>query len=396
MEETKFPVDLCLKCTICTSYCPVVRVNGNFPGPKHLGPDLERHRLHTRPVVDELADYCLNCKTCEIACPENVKITLFNTRAKGELAKRRGLSFRNRLLSRPEILGQLCSATAPLTNRLLGARATRVLLNKVLGLSYQPFPSYAPRTLKKLLPRNGAKNAKKIAYFSGCYANYNDPQIGQALATVLARQGYEVFMPPQTCCGLPAIANGDLDSAYRKAQYNISSLQEVIDSGMDIITTCTSCAMVLRSEYKDLFSIQGAKEVAARVYDFGEFLLQLYEQGVLNADFREQALSLAYHAPCHLKALGIGLPGLEVLRLLGVKIHELDAGCCGLAGTYGFKREKYETSMDIGKPLFQAIARSGADRVVTECPMCKVRIEHATGTRVVHPVTIICSLLSAS
>lgn len=230
---------------------------------------------------------------------------------------------------------------------------------------------------------------KKIAYFAGCTANYSEPEIGKATIMVLERNGFHPVFPEQSCCAVPQLNYGDIPSFFRHAEANVRSLAE---ADCDIVTACTSCALTIKRDYPRMLKSQEAKAVAARTYDIMEYLVMLNADGVLNAVFRSVNLNLAYHAPCHLKALGLELitDRLKLLRLIpGISVSRVDRGCCGMAGTFGLKKSNYALSMDIGQTLFAEMKRLAPDRVITECPGCKMQIVHGTGITVTHPILIV-------
>jgi glycerol-3-phosphate dehydrogenase subunit C len=230
----------------------------------------------------------------------------------------------------------------------------------------------------------------KVAFFAGCYATYNDPDLAEAVVEVLERNGFEVIVPNHRCCGLPLIANGFLDKARDNASHNTDILMKYAEDGIPVVTASPGCGLTIREEYPELFGLPGSQRVAGNLYDISEFLMNLHDKGQLDLDFAPQSGTLAYHAPCHLLALGIGRPSLSLLRLIpGTRVVELPEGCCGIAGTYGFKKEKYEISMAVGQPLFEAAQVSGASRVATDCETCGLQFKHGSGLPSVHPVKVL-------
>jgi len=200
-----------------------------------------------------------------------------------------------------------------------------------------------------------------------------------------------VVLPPQRCCGLPLIGNGDIESARPWAAYNVAQLRPYARKGIPILFTSTSCSLTVKQEYVHLLQLEGAEAVAANAYDISEFLVQCLDEGRLRTDFRPQPQQrLPYHQPCHQRAQGIGTPALRLLGLIpGLEAWNIDAGCCGASGTHGFKREKYDLSMAVGRPMAEAIEASGALRAVSDCEACRWQIEHAAHTATVHPVTLL-------
>jgi glycerol-3-phosphate dehydrogenase subunit C len=175
-----------------------------------------------------------------------------------------------------------------------------------------------------------------------------------------------------------------------------------VDRGAVIVTACTSCGYALKGDYAHLLRghetlAYAAQKVSSATYDLGELLLERQQAGKLKTDFAPTTQRLAYHAPCHMKSQGIGRPWLQLLRSVpGIQIDEIKADCCGMAGTYGFKKEKYDISMDIGRDLFRGILAYKPDLAVTECGSCQMQIEHGTHVQTQHPAEILYAAYQAS
>ncbi len=392
-KAVKGELDRCIKCGICTANCPVANNSEAFSGPKHMGPELTRFSLDKKNSLEEQVDYCCNCRSCELACPSGVKVSLLNACYKSEWkAGREKGSLRDNMLGRPELLAKLGSFHVGLTNFILGQQLTKSTLEKTLAISkHRSFPTYREESFDRWFrQRKPFTSDKKVVYFAGCYTNYNQPEVGRSVVQILERNGYQVIVPEQNCCGLPLVGNGYLDAAQEKAEKNLNSFLPYVSDGYKVIASCTSCGLTLKSDYEELFGLDNAKVFAANVYDFSEFLLELKEQGQLDTRFKPLPLKLAYHTPCHLKAQGIGQPSLDVLRMIpGLEVVDLDQGCCGLSGSYGFKKEKYAVSMNIGQNLFNKMREFNPDYGVTDCGGCGLQISHGTGKEVLHPAVLV-------
>lgn len=393
-------LDACIKCSACTAQCPVAAVYPLFPGPKNLGPDLERLRLEGVWLDTSILDYCSNCKTCEVTCPSGVKITemILGARRAAISHSFSRHTLRNSLLGRADYLGRMGTLWPSLTQRVLRRAPVRWLMEKSLGLSqFAPLPEYQigfQKTLRMRQKNNinsaSSDREKRVVYFPGCFVNYNEPQTGEAVVNVLEHNGFEVIVPDFHCCGVPLQANGNFGAAEENAQQNLALMAPYLKAGLPVITSCTSCGLALKEEYPRV-NAAGAERIGLQTYDLFEFLWELHEQGKLRENFQEVPISLGYHAPCHLKAQGIGNPALRLSRLIpGVEVEDLDAGCCGLSGSFGFKEEKYLLAQKIGSPLFQAAKRGVAEgnfqKIITECGGCKVQIKQGTGIETEHPV----------
>jgi glycerol-3-phosphate dehydrogenase subunit C len=292
---------------------------------------------------------------------------------------------------------------------------------------------------------------KRIAYFHGDYANYNTPEVAKALVRVYESYGYEIRVPEQRCSGTPMFANGMLKDARRAAQVNCDSLSSLVADGFDIVASCTSCSMALREEYPELFDLDGVEDVATNTWDALEYLRvhedligDLSEASVTVEDLAavapdvdaedlraaspahpggdgpghdgavaadggrtadaagvgagadapgsngtEQA-AFAYHAPCHARNQGLDGQAVELFRALdGVRVDDVGDSCSGISGTYGWKEEKYEKSMEIGEEMFEHMEAVPGQAGMTECPTCSSQMEHGTGYPIVHPLQVL-------
>ncbi len=405
--------DVCIRCATCMAVCPVSRVTPLFPGPKQAGPGAERFRRPVDSSVDDWIDLCIGCHLCDMVCSSGVNISDLNLIAKAKYLDEKGRPFRDWLLSRTHFIGPLGSFFSPILNRLLKNSSIKRLLETFLKIDRRrELPGYQSPTFRQWFRKHQSqgnnppsppftkggmggfephtKDRKKIGYFYGCYTNTNEVDVGRATVQVLEANGIEVILPPQRCCGIPMLGNGDFKGARKMGLYNVPSLLNTVRSGLDIVFSSTSCGYMIKHEYSRLLSIPGSEEIAQHLFDLFELLMNLKESGNLKTNFRQLPSKVAYFAPCHLRSLGIGLPALEILRLIpGLRIDNIEADCCGLGGTFGFKKEKYEISQEIGKDLAEAIDRLKPEIVLSDCEGCRMQIRHLTGLKVLHPVQIL-------
>jgi len=419
--------DVCIRCATCTAVCPVSRVTPKFPGPKQAGPGVERFRRSGEPSVDQWIDLCIGCHLCDMVCSSGVNISELNLIAKAKYLDEKGRPFRDWLLTHSYLLGRFGSFSSSLINPLLKNPLIKWFAEAILRIDRRrELPGYESLTFRQWFKQHQSqgnhqeitrhrqeleadnppsppfrkggmggfdlysKERKKVAYFYGCYTNTNEADVGKATVQVLEANGFEVTLPPQTCCGIPMLGNGDFKGARKMALSNVPSLLDTIRSGSEIIFSSTSCGYMIKHEYSRLLSIPGAEEVAPHIFDVFEFLRSLSESGNLNLSLKETPLKAAYFAPCHLRALGIGLPAVEILRLVpGLQLDNIEADCCGMGGAFGFKKEKYEISQEIGKDLKEAIDRIRPQIVLSDCEACRMQVRHLTGLKVLHPVQIL-------
>ncbi|ACT05095.1 glycerol-3-phosphate dehydrogenase, anaerobic, C subunit [Dickeya chrysanthemi Ech1591] len=399
MSRADTSFENCIKCTVCTTACPVARVNPLYPGPKQAGPDGERLRRKDPSLFDEALKYCTNCKRCEVACPSDVKIGDIIQRAKASHSQHRP-TLRDAILSHTDLMGSVATPFAPLVNSLTGLKPMRQLLDKALKIDHRrQLPRYSHGTFRSWYRRQAAHQLQfeeQVAYFHGCYVNYNHPQLGRDLIRVFNAMGVGVqLLTKEKCCGVALIANRFLDKARKQARFNLASLDDAINSrGLPVIATSSSCTFTLRDEYPHLLGldnhhVRDGIELATR------HLYRLLDQG-RTLPLQPLPLRVVYHTPCHLERMGWTAYTLELLRRIpGLELQVLDSQCCGIAGTYGFKKENYDTAQGIGAPLFRQIEASGADLVITDCETCKWQIEMSTSKTCEHPLSLLAKALPA-
>lgn len=401
VSENNF--EQCIKCTICTVYCPVAAANPDYPGPKQAGPDGERLRLKQPNFYDNALKYCMNCKRCEVACPSNVRIGDIIQAARIKYGPQRNTSLRNFVLSNTDLVGSLATPFAPIVNSAVALKPVRYVMDKVMAIDHRRvFPKYAHGTFTSWYRKHAAAAqaayAKQVAYFHGCYVNYNNPQLGKDLIRIMNALGYGVqLLDKEKCCGVALISNGLYKQARRQAETNLASIRRAVsDRGLTVLATSSTCTFTLRDEYPHLLEMKN-DDVRDRVELATRYLYRLIAEQGARLRFREDAapLRVAYHTPCHMEKMGWAYYSIELLRMIpGVEVTVLDSQCCGIAGTYGFKKENYATSQAVGEGLFRQIEASGADLVATDCETCKWQIEMSTSKRCEHPLTILASRLA--
>ncbi len=392
-SEVRASLDRCIKCTVCETACPVAAVTELFPGPKTVGPQAERFRTGGQSP-DLSVDYCSGCGICSRVCPQDVRIAELNSRARSELKRERGAPLRDQLVARPGLLGRAGRPVAPLFNWAMANSLIRWAGERTVGIHRKaPVPRATTRTFSYWVGHHlGTRSARRVVYFHGCSTQWYEPHVGQKVTAILEHNGYQVVIPKQDCCGLPLQSNG-LFPAARKAVTRLA--RQLVPAGtgdLPVISSSTSCGLMLKREAREILGADSPelRSVSQRTYDIFEFLLELHQRGELRTDFKPVPLTVAYHAPCQQQNQLIGKPALEILRLIpGLRLVELDRSCCGIAGTYGVKREKYEIAMRVGEPLFADIQAEGPDLVACDSETCRWQISAATGATSVHPLEIL-------
>jgi glycerol-3-phosphate dehydrogenase subunit C len=389
-------LDHCVKCTICETFCPVSNVTPLFPGPKYEGPQAERFRVTGQESPDASVDYCSSCGICTQVCPQGVHIAEINSQARAQLKERVGFKLRDRALVRPDLAGTLGTPAAPVANWTLGNRLVRTAIERAIGLHRDAaMPHYAGRTFQRWAKQHASPPAqRRVAYFHGCGANWYEPDTAQRTVELLEWTGCQVSVPRgQRCCGLPAQSNGMFDVARTYVKRMARTLAPSARSGVDIVGTSTSCTLMLKREAREILGMEDDAElrlVSDHVYDICEYLLALHDRGELRTDFKPLPITVTYHAPCQQQGHGIGKPALDLMALVPeLRVIENDATCCGVAGTYGLKTEKYGIAMDVGAGLFRQIGEAAPQFAVCDSETCRWHIEKATGVQSVHPIEIL-------
>jgi glycerol-3-phosphate dehydrogenase subunit C len=389
-------LDHCVKCTICETFCPVSNVTPLFPGPKYVGPQAERLRVAGEPSPDASLDYCSGCGVCTQVCPQGVHIAEINSQARAQLKERTGTPLRDRLIARPSVIGRLGTPVAPLANAALGSRPLRLLAERAIGLHRSAaMPKLAGRTFQRWARRHRSPGAeRRVAFFHGCGTNWYEPRLGRLTVALLEHNGLQVEVPArQGCCGLPLQSNGLFEDARAYARRMARRLAPPARRGVDIVGTSTSCTLMLKREAREILGLMDDPDLATvseRTFDVCEYLVGMHERGELRTDFRPLPMTVTYHAPCQQQGHGVGKPALDLMRLVPeLRVVETDASCCGVAGTYGLKQEKYDIAMKVGAGLFEQVRAAGSELTVCDSETCRWHIEQATGVPSVHPLEVL-------
>ncbi len=395
--ESKYNFEECMKCTVCTAYCPVLQVNPLYPGPKQAGPDGERLRLKDPYFFNYALKYCMNCKRCEVACPSGVKVAdlIQSARIRYDRSKPK---LRDRILASTDFMGTLARPFAPVVNGVTGLGVTKAVLDATMKIDRKrSFPKYSGRSFEAWLRRHEEEQAafpEQVSYFHGCYVNYNYPQLGKDLVKVLNALGVGVrLLDKEKCCGIAMITNGMSEQAAKHARHNVAVIGKAAAEGRKVVTTSSTCTLTLRDEYPNLLGVENAV-VRDSLLMATRYVFERLERGAtlrFKPGFHKK---VAYHTPCHMERLGWGIFSEKLLKMIpGVEFTLLDSACCGIAGTYGFKKENYAASQAIGAPLFEQIRSINPDVVACDCETCKWQIEMSTGYIVSNPISILAEAL---
>ena len=390
-------LEQCLKCNLCTLVCPMMEVNSAYPGPKKAGPDGERYRLKDPAYFDYALKYCLNCKRCEVACPSDVHIgdMIQSARIKyGSQAHIRGRNgLRDWTLASTDLVGSVASPLAPVVNGVLKLKPVKSVMHSVLNIhKNRTFPAYSSQKFSSWFrTQDQSRFVNHVTYFHGCYVNYNYPELGKAFVKLMNSAGYGVHMlEKEKCCGVALMSNGFAARARRQGAINLASMRKAVAAGEQVLTTSSTCTFTMRDEYPDVLGLRN-DDVRESLMLATKWLYEKISSGELELKFRKGfKMKVAYHTACHMQKMGWQVYSIAMLQMIpGLELTVLDQNCCGIAGTFGFKKENYGWSQEIGGKLFDDIKAADVDYVATDCETCKWQIEMSTGKTVLNPVEIL-------
>ncbi len=395
-QELRRIYDICNGCRRCITLCPSFKDLFNSLDAEEVDGDAEKLGPG---ALKRVVDLCYQCKLCYNHCPYTpphrwqVDFPRLMLRARAAEARRRGVTLQDRILGNTEFVGRLGSLTAPLSNWANTLAPHRAFLEAVVGIhrrrnlprfSRQRFSAwFARRTPQSFVPQ------AKAALFATCTVEYNDLTVGKATVAVLERNRVDVTLPPQRCCGMPYLDGGAVAEAQALIRENVRALAAAVREGREIVVPGPTCSYMLKQEYPWLDGSEDARLVASHTRDLFEFLMRLHAGGKLDTTFFRRPGRVAYHLPCHLKAQNLGTKSADLLRLIPGAEVEVIERCSGVDGTWGFKREYYELSLQVAEPLFRGIETARPDRIASDCPLAALQIAHGTGATPKHPIQIV-------
>jgi Fe-S oxidoreductase len=407
-REMERVFDLCHGCRRCVSLCH------SFPTLFDLVDESETLEVDGVAKSDywKVVDHCYLCDLCFMTkCPYtpphpwNIDFPHLMLRAKAVKFDKGEIKTRDRILTSTDTVGKLAGipVVAGIVNAANKARPTRKLLEAVLEVHAEArVPEYHANTLRKRLADRIGGTAEgipagptrgKVALFATCYGNRNEPVTGEDLVAVFEHNGIPVTLAErEQCCGMPKLELGDLQAVDRAREINIPQLARLVDEGWDIVAPVPSCALMFRQELPLMYPEDTeVQKVVAAIYDPFEYLMHRHKAGMLITDFRQGLGKVAYHAACHQRVQNIGRKTMELLSLVPDSEVQIIERCSGHDGTYAVKKEFFDASMKIVRPVVGQVKKYEADHYGSDCPMAGHHIEHgmADGSRTEHPMSLL-------
>ena len=406
MHEMHRVFDICHGCRRCFNLCNA------FPLLFDKVDESPTGELDSVPktVYWEVVDQCYLCDMCFMTqCPYvpphpfNLDFPHLMLRAKAVKFRKGETRFRDKLLSSTDALGKLASipVVVQVVNAINKTPTTRKWMDSALGIHKdRKLPEYDSKkfrsTAKKSIDfsvRDGKATPGKVAIYSTCYVNYNEPGIGHDLVKILEHNEIPFrLVDKEVCCGMPKLELGDLQSVARLKDINIPPLGKLAREGYAILTAVPSCTLMYKQELPLLFPDDvNVAAVRDAMFDPFEYLWLRNQDGLLKTDFKKPLGNVSYHIPCHLRVQNVGQKTREMLQMVpDTKVNAVER-CAGHDGTWGVKSEYFELSMKIGKPVFKQMANNAPDYVSSDCAIAGRHILQGMGTNTEkqHPLTLI-------
>jgi len=343
----------------------------------------------------DVMDLCLECKACKAECPSNVDMAKLKYEFLDHYYRANGLPLRNRIFGAIESLNRLGSSLAPVSNWIANSSLNRWLMEILVGIDRRrPLPQFAGRTFeswfrKHETPNDAAKG--DVVLFHDTFNNYNTPHVAIAATRFLERSGYRVLLADKKCCGRPMISKGMLNQAKENAAWNIEKLAPYAEKRVPIVGLEPSCLLTLRDEYPEFVGTEAARTVAENSFLFEEFVTRELKDGRLMLQSKGDGKRVLLHGHCHQKALVGTAPTTAMLKAVGYEVREVDSGCCGMAGSFGFEKEHYDLSTKIANRRLVPAVNATAPEITIVAPgiSCRQQIEHLTGRKAQHPAELI-------
>ncbi|MHC5157269.1 MAG: FAD-linked oxidase C-terminal domain-containing protein, partial [Planctomycetota bacterium] len=417
-DEFRYEAEQCNGCGVCLAdaagsrMCPVFRgLNEEVANSRAKANLLSAwmagqfgDEVSDAKKLKEILGLCVNCKMCSIECPAGVDVSKIIIEARTQLAKQTGFTSAELALSHNRWLSVLASTFAPVSNWVMAMPITQWTLEKMIGLDRtRRFPRFeqgsfikkAQRYLNQQSKPNGPED--RVVYFVDSYANWNDHALGFAVLEVLQKLNIEVVVPNQRPVPLPAYAYGNLKTARRDIEYNLKQIVSYVQQGYKVVCSEPSAALCLKDEMRLISDSEHARLVAENTFELMDFLKPLVENkfDTISVPEKFAGRKMAYHAPCHLKALSLSGVSMELLNGFGLSITDINGGCCGLAGTAGMQKKHHDLSGAMGSLLADRITDLDPDIILTECAACKMQIEHLTGRPVLHPIKLLAQAIKS-
>ena len=401
-KEIERTFEICHGCRMCFKYCDSFPTLFKFLDERYYGDVKKIKPKDTQQIMDA----CFQCKLCEVQCPYSIRdghefkldFPKLVHRHKAIHSKDKPKSLRNNILGNPDKSASMARARLGLANVMNRIGIYRWFLEKILGihrnklLPYFSFTTFEQWATKLELIRENDK--AETVLFQTCYVQHNEPQIGKDTIDVLDKNKVDcACVKGLKCCGMPAWEQGDLETLRANAKHNLDILIPFVERGSKILAINPTCVMMMRREYPALLEgddRERANKLADAINDPSEFLWNIRNESRFNTNINNVTTeTISYHAPCHLRAQGVGFKGRDLIKkVTGSKIKTV-IECCGHDGTYAMKVESFDASKRIGQKSFDGMKTEETEVWVTDCPLAALQFKQHAGVKPKHPMSIL-------
>jgi Fe-S oxidoreductase len=391
--------------TMCPSYMVTMEEKHSTRGRADVMRAILSGKLPEREMngamLHDALDLCLECKGCKAECPSNVDMAKLKYEFLARYNETHGTPVRSVMFAHIHRLSRVASLWPRAANWMIGHSGIRRLMDRYLGIDERrPLPRFASETFDSWFNRRGKPATDsssavtgKVILFHDTFLNFNHPEIGRAATRLLEAAGYEVRLADRVCCGRPMISKGLAEAARKNADWNVGRLHSYVKEGYSIVGCEPSCLLTFRDEYRDLLTGKAVDEVARASFLLEEFIVRETEAGRWKLKFHTRRKKAVVHGHCHEKALVGSGPLMEALRS-AYDVEEIDSGCCGMAGSFGYEKEHYGISLAVGRRrLFPKVEEETEAVVVAPGISCRQQIGHATGRKALHPAEALVAAL---
>ena len=391
--------------------CPAYKVSGDELKTTRARANVLREILTRggdyKQVKEEL-DSCLACKGCKSECPSNVDMTRLRAEVLQHYYDEHGTPFRSFMVAHMAQIEQMGALVRPLYNFFASWNVSSAIIKKAISFSTErQIPTLSRYSMRKLVAKELelyriAKPKKKIYLFADEFTNLQEAELGLTFAKLLMRLGYKVEIPKHVESGRAAISKGCLKYAKKFAVKNVQLLKDKVSEIHPLVGIEPSSILSFRDEYPDLVPAEMRQEalvLAKNCLLYDEFLMKEIAEGNISADeFEDTKMEIWLHGHCHQKALvGVEKTAKALDTLLeGSKVNVIPSGCCGMAGSFGYEKEHYKTSLEIGEMVLfpavrNAVFQSSVIPAIVAAPgtSCRQQILDGTGVKAVHPIEIL-------
>ena len=400
-EELRRVFEVCHGCRMCFKYCDSFPDLFKFIDDEHDGDVGKVTEAQTAQVMDE----CFQCKLCEVQCPYTPRdshefqldFPKLVHRYKAQRARKDGVPWAARVRADADGAGRMARASLGMANVMNRVSAHRWFMEKLIGVHREKLlPDFAGSTFEKWSQQEGLiadEPAGEVVLFQTCYVQNNEPEIGRDTVDVYRKNSIDIKCAKGLqCCGMPHWEAGDLDTLRAKASHNLDILTPFVDAGAKVVAINPTCAMMMRREWPELLEGEDrerATKLAEAVRDPSQYLWSLRKEERFNTQFQSTPESVAYHAPCHLRAQAVGFRGRDLMKKIpGVK-PVMTMECCGHDGTFAMTVDGFEPSQRVGKKAFDGLKDVDAKVWATDCPLAAIQFQQHAGKKPLHPMSVL-------